>query len=195
MPGGFADIFRCSVWNIKMGAAVFHALCDFVLQLCGVFDILQKNLTVTAHFIKSYFRMMTKAETYDIIKAILCKIDCDINHDFQEERHTMSKRVLSLLMALALCFSMLPAAVLAEENAAVQDLADVGDIYAGGEDTELTDGGVQNGEGDIAAPAVQALIDALPDEVTADNTEELQAQLIAIDETLAELDDEQLAAL
>ena len=86
MPGGFADIFRCSVWNIKMGAAVFHALCNFVLQLCGVFvvfrrnslcfDILQKNLTVTVHFIKSYFRMMTRAETYDIIKAILSIFSC-----------------------------------------------------------------------------------------------------------------------
>lgn len=136
---------------------------------------------------------MTKVETYDIIKAILCKIDCDINHDFQEERHTMSKRVLSLLMALALCFSMLPAAVLAEENAAVQDSASVGDVYAGGEDTELTAGGVPVGESDIAVSAVQALIDALPDEVTADNAEELQAQLIAIDEALAELDDGQLA--
>ena len=43
--------------------------------------------------------------------------------------------------------------------------------------------------------AAQALIDALPDEVTADNAEEIAAQLANLDETLAALTEEQLAAL
>lgn len=43
--------------------------------------------------------------------------------------------------------------------------------------------------------AAQALIDALPEEVTAENADELQAQLMAIDEALAELSGEQAAGL
>ena len=43
--------------------------------------------------------------------------------------------------------------------------------------------------------AAQALIDALPEEVTAENADELQAQLMAIDEALAELSEEQAAGL
>ena len=62
----------------------------------------------------------------------------------------MKKRVFSLLLALALCLSMLPTAALAEtENAAVQD-AQTGennaDVYIEGED--LSDGGFG---GDAAA--------------------------------------------
>ena len=66
----------------------------------------------------------------------LNKIDYDINKFLKKGKHTMSKRVLSMLMALALCFSMLPAAVLAEEAAVVQDAARIDDVGIGGENAE-----------------------------------------------------------
>lgn len=51
------------------------------------------------------------------------------------------------------------------------------------------------GTKDAAVEAVQALIDALPEEVTADNADGLQAQLMAIYEALAALDAAQTARL
>ena len=51
-------------------------------------------------------------------------IHCDINKFFKKEKYNMSKRILSLFMALVLCFSMLPAAVLAEETGASQGTAE-----------------------------------------------------------------------
>lgn len=95
----------------------------------------------------------------------------------------MKKRVLSLLMALTLCFTMLPTAALAQQTGAA-------DVYTTGEDTA-----VQDKQAAEAVRAAQALIDALPDEVTADNAEEIAAQLANLDETLAALTEEQLAAL
>ena len=92
----------------------------------------------------------------------------------------MKKRVLSLLMALALCFTMLPTAALAQQTGAA-------DVYTTGEDTAV--------QSKRAVRAAQALIDALPDEVTADNAEEIAAQLANLNETLAALTEEQLAAL
>ena len=92
----------------------------------------------------------------------------------------MKKRVLSLLMALALCFTMLPTAALAQQTGAA-------DVYTTGEDTAV--------QGKRAVRAAQALIDALPDEVTADNAEEIAAQLANLDETLAALTEEQYAQL
>ena len=86
------------------------------------------------------------------------------------------KRVLSLLLALALCFSLLPAAAFAEDAGAAEELQ-------------------TNGNPNAAVQAALALLDALPDEATADNAEELSAQLAAIDEALAALTEEQLAAL
>ena len=56
------------------------------------------------------------------------------------------------------------------------------DVYTTGEDTA-----VQDKQAAEAVRAAQALIDALPDEVTADNAEEIEAQLIALDEALAAL--------
>ena len=85
----------------------------------------------------------------------------------------MKKRVLSLFMALALCFSMLPTAALAEEAGAAPDAANADSTYTTGEDAGLaggeddsvpddTDGGdtdssgeVQGGEADTAVSAVQ----------------------------------------
>ena len=95
----------------------------------------------------------------------------------------MKKRVLSLLMALALCFTMLPTAALAQQTGAA-------DVYTTGEDTA-----VQGKRAAEAVRAAQALIDALPDEVTADNAEEIAAQLADLDETLAALTEEQYAQL
>ena len=95
----------------------------------------------------------------------------------------MKKRVLSLLMALALCFTMLPTAALAQQTGAA-------DVYTTGEDTA-----VQGKRAVKAVRAAQALIDALPDEVTADNAEEIAAQLANLDETLAALTEEQYAQL
>ena len=88
----------------------------------------------------------------------------------------MMKRVLSLLLALALCFSLLPAAAFAEDAGAAEEIQ-------------------TNGNPNAAVQAALALLDALPDEATADNAEELSAQLAAIDEALAALTEEQLAAL
>ena len=67
----------------------------------------------------------------------------------------MKKRILSLLMALVLCFSLLPTAALAEEAGAAQEIqgaADAGDVEVpeseDGEDTgdaEVPEGGEDNG--------------------------------------------------
>ena len=80
----------------------------------------------------------------------------------------MKKRVLSLFMALALCFSMLPTAALAEEAGAAPDAANADSTYTTGEDTGLaggeddsapddtdSSGEAQDGEADTAVSAVQ----------------------------------------
>ena len=85
----------------------------------------------------------------------------------------MKKRVLSLFMALALCFSMLPTAALAEGAGAAPDAANADSTYTTGEDAGLaggeddsapddTDGGdtdssgeAHDGEADTAVSAVQ----------------------------------------
>lgn len=97
----------------------------------------------------------------------------------------MKKRVLSLFMALALCFSLLPTAAFAETAG-----ADPSSPYTVGEDT---DG--QDKKTDEAAAAVQKLLDALPDEVTEENAADIEAQLMAIDEAMAALSEAQLAML
>ena len=122
----------------------------------------------------------------------------------------MKKRVLSLFLAFTLCFSMLPTAALAEEAGVVQDAANANSTYTTGENAGLTggkDGSVpdgtdgsdadssgeaQDGEADTAVSAVQELIDALPDEVTAKNAETVAEQLAAIDAALEALTAEQL---
>ena len=79
----------------------------------------------------------------------------------------MKKRVLSLFMALALCFSMLPTAALAEEADAAPDAANADSTYTTGENAGLTggkddsvpegtdSGEAQDGEADTAVSAVQ----------------------------------------
>ena len=114
----------------------------------------------------------------------------------------MKKRVLSLCMAFILSFSMMPMTAFAEGTDAVteqqetqgSELPETVDTTDGSASVEDISGG-NAGTKDAAVEAVQALIDALPEEVTADNADELQAQLMAIDEALAALDAEQTARL
>ena len=118
----------------------------------------------------------------------------------------MKKRLLSAFMALALCLTLLPTPAWAAEA----DAANADSTYTTGEDAGLaggkdgsvpddTDGGdtdnsgeMQDGEADTAVSAVQELIDALPDEVTAENAETVAEQLAAIDAALEALTAEQL---
>lgn len=114
----------------------------------------------------------------------------------------MKKRVLSLCMAFILSFSMMPMTAFAEGTDAVTEQQETqGSELPGTVDT--TDGsatvedisGGNAGTKDAEVEAVQALIDALPEEVTADNADGLQAQLMAIEEALAALDAAQTARL
>ena len=115
----------------------------------------------------------------------------------------MKKKILSLFLALTLCLSLLPTAAFAEGDA--QDPAEPGeellvpeqpekpeDDPAPEQEEQQEDPSVKQDE---VVAAVQALMDALPGEVTADNADELQAQLMAIDAALEELTDEQTAKL
>ena len=113
----------------------------------------------------------------------------------------MKKKILSLFLALAMCLSLLPTAAFAADGA--QDPAEPGEEILAPEqlgdpekdpdpeqEEQQADPSVKQDE---AVAAVQALMDALPGEVTADNADELQAQLMAIDAALEALSDEQLA--
>ena len=106
----------------------------------------------------------------------------------------MKKRVLSLLMTLALCFTMLPTAAVAEMVG-----ANTAGAYAVGEDTGGQGKQDQQKQDeqkqDEAVQAAQALIDALPEEVTAENAEEIEQQLMALEAALEALTEEQLALL
>ena len=102
----------------------------------------------------------------------------------------MKKRVLSLFMALALCLTMLPTAALAEEAGAAPDTENVESVYTIGDDTV-----VQIGEESDPVQVAQALIDALPEDVTAENAEEIEQQLMALEAALEALTAEQLALL
>ena len=119
----------------------------------------------------------------------------------------MKKRVLSLVMAFVLSFSMMPMSAFAEEAGAVTeqetqnsentaDVSTIGEETTGEDTAEVTTTSGGNAvTKDAAVEAAQALINALPEEVTAENADALQAQLIAIDEALAALDEAQTAKL
>ena len=101
----------------------------------------------------------------------------------------MKKRVLSMFMALALCLTLLPTAALADELGPVD-----------GTSTEETAGADAEAEakakaGAEAVAAVQAMIDALPDELTEENAGDVSAMLGEIDAAMAALEDEERAAL
>ena len=135
----------------------------------------------------------------------------------------MKKRVLSMLLAFILCFSTLPmtafaqgavqeADVVTEQEKTQQEAGPAAEqkeaapegeasdtVKPTAESVSDSDAGTQNtgvdDEKKAAVQKVQALINALPEEVTAENADGLQAQLMAIDEALAALDDEQAAKL
>ena len=113
----------------------------------------------------------------------------------------MKKRVLSLFLTFVLSFSMMPMSAFAEGTGAVaeqeaQSSGDTAYVSNTGEDVSGGDAANEDASNkDAAVEAAQALIDALPEEVTAENADELQAQLMAIDEALAELSEEQAAGL
>ena len=118
----------------------------------------------------------------------------------------MKKRVLSLVLAFVLSFSMMPMSAFAEETGTVteqetQKGENSAEVSTTGEDTaevSATGEDISSGNAvtkDAAVEAAQALINALPEEVTAENADELQAQLMAIDKALDALDEEQRAKL
>ena len=113
----------------------------------------------------------------------------------------MKKRVLSLFLTFVLSFSMMPMSAFAEGTGAVaeqeaQSSGDTAYVSTTGEDVSGGDAANEDASNkDTAVKAAQALIDALPEEVTTENADELQAQLMAIDEALAELSEEQAAGL
>lgn len=113
----------------------------------------------------------------------------------------MKKRVLNLFLTFVLSFSMMPMSAFAEGTGAVaeqeaQSSGDTAYVSTIGEDVSGGDAANEDASNkDTVVEAAQALIDALPEEVTAENADELQAQLMAIDEALAELSGEQTAGL
>ena len=130
----------------------------------------------------------------------------------------MKKRVLSLLMAVTLCFSTVPMTALAQEADATTEqettvpetspepqsdvtvyeadnsVKDIKDISGGDAGADSATQGTAK-EKDAAVQAVQALIDALPETVTEENAESVSAQLEAIAEAMDSLTEEQIAEL
>lgn len=126
----------------------------------------------------------------------------------------MKKRVLSMILTLILCFSTLPMTALAQEPDVVAEQGDPAEeqeeqqqeqqqvaapVEPTAESVSDSDAGTQDNAADdekkAAVQKVQALIDALPETVTVENADELQAQLMAIDEAMAALTEEQIKAL
>lgn len=96
-------------------------------------------------------------------------------------------------MALALCLSMQPTTTFAENAGTVteqEELSTTGDAVSG---NDVSGGDAGDANADVQD--AQALINALPDEVTAENADEVEALLGAIDEAMAKLTDEQAAGL
>lgn len=100
----------------------------------------------------------------------------------------MKKRVLSMFMALALCLTLLPTAALADELGPVDGTSTVETAGADAEAEAKAKAGAE------AVAAVQAMIDALPEEITADDADIADA-LAAIEGEMAALSEDQRAAL
>lgn len=128
----------------------------------------------------------------------------------------MIKKGVSLLMALALCLTLLPASALAAEaqgqagqEQTVLTQGNDGQTQAPGQDGAGEDGKTSDEapdkapdkapdeEPDEAVSAVQALIDALPaaEDISDANADEVSGQLDAIDEAKQALTEEQAARL
>lgn len=101
----------------------------------------------------------------------------------------MKKRVLSMLMALVLCLTLLPTAALADELGPVDGTSTVETAGADAEAEAKAKAGAE------AVAAVQAMIDALPDALTEENAGDVSAMLGKIDAAMAALGDEERAAL
>ena len=123
----------------------------------------------------------------------------------------MKKRVLSAFMALALCLTLLPTAALADELGPVDGTSTVETAGADAEAAakaeaeakakaeaaaeEKAEAEAKAKAGAEAVAAVQAMINALPDEPTEENAEDVSAKLGEIDAAMAALGDEERAAL
>ena len=109
----------------------------------------------------------------------------------------MKKRVLSLLMALAMCLSMLPATALAEElgTGAAETQTEQQVPEKPKQEEQPVEDQKQEEESDDPVQAAQALINALPEEVTAENADEIEQQLMALEAALEKLTEAQQAAL
>ena len=92
-------------------------------------------------------------------------------------------------MALALCLTLLPTAALADELGPVDGTSTVETAGADAEAEAKAKAGAE------AVAAVQAMIDALPDELTEENAGDVSAMLGEIDAAMAALEDEERAAL
>ena len=92
-------------------------------------------------------------------------------------------------MALVLCLTLLPTAALADELGPVDGTSTVETAGADAEAEAKAKAGAE------AVAAVQAMINALPDEPTEENAEDVSAKLGEIDEAMAALGDEERAAL
>ena len=101
----------------------------------------------------------------------------------------MKKRVLSMLMALVLCLTLLPTAALADELGPVDGTSTVETAGADAEAEAKAKAGAE------AVATVQAMIDALPDALTEENAGDVSAMLGEIDAAMAALGDEERAAL
>lgn len=100
----------------------------------------------------------------------------------------MKKRLLSAFMALALCLTLLPTAALADELGPVDGTSTVETAGADAEAEAKAKAGAE------AVAAVQAMINALPEEITADDADIADA-LAAIEGEMAALSEDQRAAL
>ena len=105
-------------------------------------------------------------------------------------------KVLAFFLSLAMCLSMLPTMALAAENNSTDVPAEQTEQVvpeSDAPDEEQASEEPTAPETDTAVAAVQKLINELPDEdgITAENAEEVSAQLDAIDESKAGLTDEQ----
>ena len=123
----------------------------------------------------------------------------------------MKKRLLSMLMALVLCLTLLPTAALADELGPVDGTSTVETAGADAEAAAKAEAEAkakaeaeaeEKAEAEAkakadaeAAAAVQAMIDALPDALTEENAEDVSAKLGEIDAAMAALGDEERAAL
>ena len=101
----------------------------------------------------------------------------------------MKKRLLSMLMALVLCLTLLPTAALADELGPVDGTSTVETAGADAEAEAKAKAGAE------AVAAVQAMIGALPDALTEENAGDVSAMLGEIDAAMAALEDEERAAL